>query len=63
LKFGMLQLTGQVSKDIYEAIPQLERFFRVPCNKITNKTVLNKLEVEIPEILCRLECILPPAFY
>ena len=52
-------LRGQVSKDIYEAIAQLGRFFRVLCSKTINKTVLKDLEVQIPEILCRLECISP----
>jgi hypothetical protein len=56
-------LRGQVSKDIYEAIAQLDRFFRVLCSKTINKTVLKDLEVQIPEILCRLECIFPPAFF
>lgn len=56
------RLRGQVSKDIYEAIAQLGRFFRVLCSKTVNKIVLEKLEVEIPVILCRLECISPPSF-
>jgi hypothetical protein len=53
------RLRGQVSKDIYDEIARLRRFFRVLYIKTINKTMLKDLEVEIPEILCMLECIFP----
>ena len=55
-------LRGQVPKDIYEAIAQLGRFFKILCSKTINTKVLDKLELEIPEILCKLEYIFPPCF-
>ena len=52
-------LRGQVPKDIYEAIAQLGRFFKILCSKTINTKVLDKIELEIPEILCKLEYIFP----
>jgi hypothetical protein len=50
-------------KDIYEAVAELGNFFRELCYKTLKLDVLQRLENEIPIILCKLEKIFPPAFF
>lgn len=56
-------LRGIMDKDIYEAVAELGNFFRELCCKTLKLTVLERLEKEIPIILCKLEKIFPPAFF
>ena len=56
-------LKGIASKDMYEAIVELGRFFRELCAKTLKVDVLERLNLEIVIILCKLEKIFPPAFF
>jgi hypothetical protein len=56
-------LRGLMHKDIYEAVAELGNFFRELCCKTLKLDVLQRLEKEIPIILCKLEKIFPPAFF
>ena len=55
-------LKGIASKEMYEAIAELGRFFRELCAKTLRVDVLNRLKVEIVVILCKLEKLFPPLF-
>ena len=55
-------LKGVASKDMYEAIAGLGRFFRELCAKTLKVQVLDRLKLEIVIILCKLDKIFPPAF-
>jgi hypothetical protein len=56
-------LRGIMHKDIYEAVAELGNFFRELCCKTLKRDVLDRLEAEIPVILCKLEKIFPPSFF
>jgi hypothetical protein len=56
-------LRGIVSKEMYEAIALLGRFFKDLCAKTLRIDVVKQLKAVIPEILCRLEKLFPPAFF
>ena len=56
-------LRGTIHEDIYEAVAELGNFFRELCCKTLKVDVLNRLEKEIPVILCKLEQIFPPSFF
>jgi hypothetical protein len=49
--------------EIYEAVADLGNFFRELCCKTLKRDVLERLQEEIPIILCKLEQIFPPAFF
>jgi hypothetical protein len=50
-------------QDIYQAVAKLGIFFRELCYKTLKMNVLQRLEADIPVILCKLEKIFPPAFF
>ncbi|XP_066324074.1 uncharacterized protein [Miscanthus floridulus] len=56
-------LRGLVRKDLYEAVAELGTFFRELCSRNLRIDVVKRLKEEIPLILCKLEKILPPAFF
>jgi hypothetical protein len=56
-------LRGMMHQDIYEAVAELGNFFRELCCKTLKMDVLERLDKEIPVILCKLERIFPPAFF
>ena len=56
-------LRGMMKPEIYEAVAELGNFFREICCKTLKLDVLDRLEKEIPIILCKLEQIFPPAFF
>jgi hypothetical protein len=56
-------LRGIMDKEIYEAVAELGNFFKELCSKTLKLSVLERLEKEIPIILCKLEKIFPPAFF
>nr|XP_051219843.1 uncharacterized protein LOC127337018 [Lolium perenne] len=56
-------LRGIMHHDIYEAVAELGNFFRELCCKTLKRDVLERLEREIPVILCKLEKIFPPSFF
>jgi hypothetical protein len=52
-------LRGLVPKDVYEAIAELETFFRELCSRNIRIDVVKQLKEQIPLILCKLEKIFP----
>ena len=56
-------LRGIMDKEIYEAVAELGNFFKELCSKTLKLSVLERLDKEIPIILCKLEKIFPPAFF
>jgi hypothetical protein len=56
-------LRGLVAKPIYEAVADLGLFFRKLCCKRLKLKDLEILRDKIPQILCKLENIFPPAFF
>jgi hypothetical protein len=56
-------LRGMMHQDIYQAVAELGIFFRELCCKTLKMDVLQRLEADIPVILCKLEKIFPPAFF
>jgi D-serine deaminase-like pyridoxal phosphate-dependent protein len=48
-------LRGMMHHDIYEAVAKLGNFFRELCCKTLNVVILERLQAEIPVILCKLE--------
>ncbi|XP_021733410.1 uncharacterized protein LOC110700211 [Chenopodium quinoa] len=48
---------------IWNAIIKISQFFRDLCCYTTSVSDMERLEKNIPEILCKLEKILPPAFF
>jgi hypothetical protein len=56
-------LRGMMKPEIYEAVADLGNFFRELCCKTLKRDVLERLQEEIPIILCKLEQIFPPAFF
>ncbi|WCJ29244.1 hypothetical protein M5689_010890 [Euphorbia peplus] len=58
-----LAIRGIVPNDVYNAITELCIYFRELCSKVLRKDVLERLELQIPITLCKLEKIFPPAFF
>lgn len=56
-------LRGPISKDVYEAVAELGKFFRELCSRNLRIDVVKRLKAEIPLILSKLEKIFPPAFF
>ncbi|KAM3332499.1 hypothetical protein ACQJBY_027972 [Aegilops geniculata] len=56
-------MRGFLHKDICDALLQLGSFFRQLCSKTLKLDILDKLEQQIVIVLCKLEMILPPAFF
>ena len=56
-------LRGLVATDIYEAVAELGNFFRELCSRKLRVDVVERLQKEIPLILCKLEMIFPPTFF
>ncbi|XP_050225594.2 uncharacterized protein LOC126675059 [Mercurialis annua] len=52
-----------LSKKVYEPLVELSVFFKDLCSKTLDLESINKLQVQIINILCKLEMIFPPAFF
>lgn len=59
----LIGMRGFLHKDICDALLQLGSFFRQLCSKTLKLDILDKLEQQIVIVLCKLEMILPPAFF
>jgi hypothetical protein len=53
-------LHGYVHKDAWKTLAELSYFYRQLCAKEIKKEIMEKLEKEIPVLLCELEKIFPP---
>ena len=49
--------------NVLNSITELSQFFRDLCSTVLREEHLLSLEENIPIILCKLECIFPPAFF
>lgn len=56
-------MRGFLHEDFCQVLLQLGSFFRQLCSKTLKLDVLEKLEKQIVIVLCKLEMILPPAFF
>jgi hypothetical protein len=54
---------GYMPGAIWQAIAKLSYFYRKICAKEISKNMMEKLEKEIPVLLCKLEKIFPPGFF
>ena len=56
-------LRGLVRPDLYEAVAELGNFFWELCRRNLSVHIVQRRKQEIPQILCKLEKIFPPAFF
>ncbi|KAK8947367.1 hypothetical protein KSP39_PZI007390 [Platanthera zijinensis] len=56
-------IRGFLRADVVEALYELGDFFKILCSKTLKVEHIEKLESNIPIILCKLERIFPPAFF
>jgi hypothetical protein len=54
---------GYMPGAMWQAIVELSYFYRQICAKEISKNMMEKLEKEIPVLLCKLEKIFPPGFF
>jgi len=54
---------GYLNEDVYKALAELSYFYRQLCAKEIKKEMMEKLEKEIPVLICKLEKIFPPGFF
>jgi hypothetical protein len=50
-------------EDVWNMLVELSYFYRQLCAKETKKEIIEKLEKEIPVLLCKLEKIFPPRWF
>jgi hypothetical protein len=53
-------LHGYLDDDVLMSLAELSHFYRQLCAKDIKKDMMEKLEEEIPMLLCKLEKIFPP---
>jgi hypothetical protein len=54
---------GYLNNDVWKTLAELSYFYRQLCAKEIKKEVMEKLEKEIPVLVCKLEKIFPPGFF
>ena len=54
---------GYLNDDVWSALAEVSYFYRQLCAKETAKEMMEKLEKEVPVLLCKLEKIFPPGFF
>jgi hypothetical protein len=58
-----IMFRGYFNVSIWKALAELSYFYRQLCAKEIKKDVMEKLEIEIPVLICKLEKIFPPGFF
>jgi hypothetical protein len=58
-----IMFRGYMPDAMWQAITELSYFYRQICAKEISKNIMEKLEKEIPVLLCKLEKIFPPGFF
>jgi hypothetical protein len=58
-----VMLRGYLPEKIWRVLAELSHFFRTLCAKQICPKVIEKLQVQVPELLCNLEMIFPPGFF
>jgi hypothetical protein len=56
-------LHGYLDDDIWEALAELSYFYRQLCAKEIKKDMMEKLEKEIPVLICKLEKVFPLGWF
>jgi hypothetical protein len=51
---------GYLDDDVWTSLADLSHFYRQLCDKEIKKEMIEKLEEEIPVLICKLEKIFPP---
>jgi hypothetical protein len=54
---------GYMDDDVWMALDELSHFYRQLCAKEIKKEMMEKLEEEIPVLVCKLEKIFPPGWF
>jgi hypothetical protein len=54
---------GYLIDDVWTTLAELSHFYRQLCGKEIKKEMIEKLEKEIPVLLCKLEKIFPPGWF
>jgi hypothetical protein len=54
---------GYLNDDVWTTLVELSLFYRQLCAKEIKKEMMEKLEKEIPVLLCKLEKIFPPGWF
>jgi hypothetical protein len=54
---------GCLNDDVWMALAELSLFYRQLCAKENKKEMMEKLEKEIPVLLCKLQKIFPPGWF
>ena len=58
-----VMVRGYLNDDVWKALAELSYFYRQLCAKEIKKEMTEKLEIEIPVLICKLEKIFPPGFF
>jgi hypothetical protein len=54
---------GYLDDDLWMALAELSHFYRQLCAKEIKKEMMEKLEEEIPKLICKVEKIFPPGWF
>jgi hypothetical protein len=54
---------GYLNDDVWKALAELSHFYRQLCTKEINKEMMEKLEKEIPMLICKLKKIFHPGWF
>jgi hypothetical protein len=58
-----VMIRGYVDEESWQVLAELSFFFRQLCAKEIDIKVAEKLDKQEPELLCKLEMLLPPGFF
>lgn len=58
-----IMFRGYLNDDVWSTLAELSYFYRRLCAKEIMKGMMEKLEKEVPVLLCKLEKIFPPGFF
>ena len=58
-----VMLRGYIPEKIWRVLARVSHFFRTLCAKQICSTVIQKLQDEVPELMCDLEMTFPPGFF
>jgi hypothetical protein len=58
-----VMVRGYLPNHVWLVLAELSNFFRILCAKELSRTLVAKMEVEAPVLLCKLEKIFPPGFF
>jgi hypothetical protein len=59
----LIMFHGYLNDDVWTTLVELSLFYRQLCAKEIKKEMMEKLEKEIPVLLCKLEKIFPPGWF